>query len=53
MKELGFILDEAARSPTGMPSVSADIIHFSKAVFPNNRSLHTEVGRCCIFQPEF
>jgi hypothetical protein len=33
MKELGFILDEAARSSTGMPSVSADIIYFSKAVF--------------------
>jgi hypothetical protein len=41
MKELGFILDKAARSSTGMPSVSADIFHFSKAVFHPTTALCT------------
>jgi hypothetical protein len=42
-KELGFILDEAARSSTGMPSVPADIFHFSKAVFHPTTALCTPI----------
>jgi hypothetical protein len=53
MTQLGFILDKATQSPTGMPSVPADIIHFSKAVFhPTTALCALGSEGACLFQPD-